>query len=233
MIVGILGFAQAGKDTVSDLLAYHGFGRVAFADRVKRMTMEVFDFSVEQMWGTIAQKEAPDRRYPRDHTWDRRKMVGRSTCLCCGAHDGDPDRDPCFLNPRYAMKIMGTEGARHCWSDIWVKRALEDATSAMSGWHYDRVLGIGSKQCDKAPAGIIMTDCRFKNEIDGITAAGGRVYRIKRPGYDKPMFDHPSETEQLQIPDDRLAGVIHNDGTLDDLKTKVLSLLRLDSEETL
>jgi hypothetical protein len=73
--------------------------------------------------------------------------------------------------------------------------------------------------------GLVFVDNRFINECEGIWRAGGRVYRIRRPGLDKPPYDHLSETEQDRIPDAKLQGVFMNDGTLEDLKTQVLMAL--------
>lgn len=224
MMVGILGFAQTGKDTVSDLLAEEGFVRMAFADPLKRMVRELFDFTYEQMWGTLEEKEAPDLRYPREHTWGG---TGTFSCLCCGTKFFPVEsRDQCYLNGRYALKVMGTEGARHCYGDIWGERTIKDARAVLNGWNYDKLTGITSLRLDE-PRGVIFTDCRFENEVRRIQDASGWVFRLKRPGYEKPMFDHPSETEQLRIPDSKLQGVIENDGTLEDLKRKVLELLGL------
>jgi hypothetical protein len=218
MIIGILGFAQTGKDTVSDLLADMGFIRIAFADPLKRIVRTMFSFTYEQMWGTDEQKTAPDLRYPREHTW------GHTSCLCCGVEmlTWKTTRAQCFLNPRYALKIIGTEGGRHCYQGIWGEQSLRDARKALEGYGYSREHGC-TQYTGHSARGVIFTDCRFENEVERLQNAGGKVYRIKRPGYEKPMFDHPSETEQLQIPDDRLQGVIYNDGTLEDLRSKVLS----------
>lgn len=250
-MIGILGFAQTGKDTVAHILNNHGYQRMAMADPLKRMVMELFDFSFGQMWGTLTQKELPDLRYPRPrHEWNRSMVLPYDEsdadikCQCCGETMGvwQQTRSTCFLTPRYAMKIIGTEGARHCYNPIWVERAIKDAKLVESGGYaYSQVEGLtrpmalptfvmGGKDIplpDVAPPKIVVfTDCRFENEVEGILAAGGQVYRIRRPGFEKPMFDHPSETEQLRIPDDRLTGVIHNDGTLADLERKLMEMVR-------
>jgi len=242
MIVGILGFAQTGKDTVANLLTEYGHQKIGFADYLKRVVMDLFEFEPHQMWGTVEQKEAPDLRYPREHTWAEKPVYSkkdygyRRQCLCCGIFSSLDalgvrllEKLPqCYLTPRYAMKLVGTEGARHCWNDIWVKRALDYAHRIERGCQYNQQCGIESEIGCTSAHNAVFIDCRFVNEVEGILKAGGKVYRVKRAGYDKPMFDHASETEQLRIPDDRLAGVILNDGTLDDLKSKVLRLLYPD-----
>lgn len=237
MMVGILGFAQTGKDTISDLLAEAGFIRVAFADPLKRITRTLFDFTYEQMWGTLQQKEAPDERYPREHTWSERiEHNTRRMCLCCGrvaildrrGFMPEEDFGQCYLNGRYALKIIGTEGARHCYDSIWSDQTIRAARAILDGWSYSREHGVMGLSLT-APQGVIFTDCRFENEVKSIRDAGGKVYRLRRPGYDEPRFDHASEVEQTRIPDYALDGTIHNDGTLEDLKRKVRELLGLPS----
>lgn len=220
MIIGIVGFRFTGKDAVADTLVKYGAQRLGFADALKRTTMEVFDFDPEQMWGS--RKEEIDRRYPRElHDWKNNK------CQCCNLSYDEWNKygGQCYLTGRYALQIMGTEGARQCWSNIWVKKALDYARLIEQGHRYNQRCGIESGP-DKAPTTAVFIDCRFLNEIQGVLGAGGHIYRVRRPGYEKPAYEHQSETEQLLIPDDKLHGVIYNDGTLEDLENKVLQLVR-------
>jgi hypothetical protein len=74
--------------------------------------------------------------------------------------------------------------------------------------------------------GVVITDVRFKNEIVGVHERGGKLIRVKRPGVDKAEWNHPSETEQLTIPDEDFDYVLQNDGTLEDLTEKVAIALK-------
>lgn len=67
-------------------------------------------------------------------------------------------------------------------------------------------------------ARYVITDVRFPNEANFITAQGGQVWRIERPGTG-PVNDHSSETALDSYRCDR---IIINDGTLADLRRKVL-----------
>lgn len=60
MLIGICGFAGAGKDTVADALVNaHGFNRKSFAYRVKKVCADVFSWVPrEHFFGTQAQKAA-------------------------------------------------------------------------------------------------------------------------------------------------------------------------------
>jgi len=171
-------------------------------------------------------KETPDTRYQRPHhTWDRAEMK----CACCNLHWGDfvVFDTPCYLTPRYALQIMGTEGGRQCYSNIWVRRGIHAAKQIELGFRYTQLGGVEYLSGEGLwPKIAVFTDNRFINEVEGIQAAGGKVFRVKRPGFEKPRFNHASETEQLSIPDDKLQGVINNDGTLEDLEKKVLELIK-------
>lgn len=66
MIIGLCGLAGSGKDTAADFLVKKsGYVKVAFADPLKRICKEVFQFSDEQLWGPSAARNGPDTRYPR------------------------------------------------------------------------------------------------------------------------------------------------------------------------
>lgn len=216
-IVGLLGLAGSGKDTVADLLVQeHGFAKLAFADPLKRICREVFDFSDEQLWGPSEKRNAPDPRYPR-------KVYGS-------------DKVVENLTPRYALQTLGTEWGRDCYAPIWMelglrtaKRILEHGEarySARKGLYYVEGRLYPADQADE-PMGVAISDVRFRNEVDGVRAAGGKVIKIVRPGagLGGGAGLHPSEVEQASIPDDAFDAILHNDGTLEDLATKVGQLL--------
>lgn len=207
MIVGISGHAGAGKDTIADrLVEQHGFVRVGFADPMKRFCQEVFDFTDEQVWGTIEHKNRPDPRYPR--------VVERGL-----------RGDVCeYLAPRYALQTLGTEWGRDCYPNLWIDYALRVARTLLGGgWQYDSREGL----CDEPGAfpvqGVVFSDCRFANEIEAVKRAGGVIVRVVRPGFggEVGIAGHRSEAEQRGIPDAEFDHVIHNAGTLEDLAAEV------------
>lgn len=67
-------------------------------------------------------------------------------------------------------------------------------------------------------ARCVITDVRFPNEAEFITNQGGEVWRIQRPGT-LPVNGHTSEVALDEWSFDR---IIVNDGTLADLRRKVL-----------
>ena len=129
------------------------------------------------------------------------------------------------ITPRYVLQYWGTEVVRKGFhDDMWVA-SLEH-----------RLL---NSQND-----IVITDCRFLNEIKAIRNAGGRVIRIKR-GVEPAWFDdarsmnkgptrnmswalskhhieelgvHASETAWVG---QKFDATLNNDGTLDELYTQI------------
>lgn len=67
---------------------------------------------------------------------------------------------------------------------------------------------------------FVISDVRFVNEAQWVSDAGGEVWRIDRPGI-KPVRDHESERQVLQIVPDR---VIDNSGSVEDLWCQVSAL---------
>ena len=113
------------------------------------------------------------------------------------------------VTPRLILQKFGTEACRHGIADnIWIA-ALEK-----------RIHGYED---------VVISDCRFPNEIDFIRSAGGKIIRVKRgddPTPEEISKMHISETAWNTYSPD---SVIYNDSTMDDLKENVkLSLTYLE-----
>ena len=113
------------------------------------------------------------------------------------------------VTPRLILQLMGTEACRHGIADnIWIA-ALEK-----------RIHGYED---------VVISDCRFPNEIDFIRSAGGKIIRVKRgddPTPEEISKMHISETAWNSYSPD---SVIYNESTMDDLKENVkLSLTYLE-----
>lgn len=78
---------------------------------------------------------------------------------------------------------------------------------------------------------VIIPDCRYPTEVATIERAFETiVLRVERPNFDNGLTEaqknHPSEVDMDHYPFD---AIIYNDGSLDDLKLKILNFI--DSEE--
>lgn len=235
-LLGISGIAGSGKDTFAKFLGPLGASNVALADPLKRIAKDVYDFTDEQLWGPSEERNKLDPRYPREHTW------ATSTCSCCGAvrfKSAYEEIPPCFLTPRYCLQLLGTDFGRHCYGNTWVDKCLRTAKTLLADrrarysfktgiyerletkdWIYEKATD------DNRVKLVTVSDVRFKNEIEAIQKAGGKVVRVRRPGAGLGWAAglHPSEAEQLAIPDSAFDFVVENDGTLEELQTKALQV---------
>ena len=233
MIIALSGLSGTGKDTAADILVRdHGFVKVSLADPIKRICRDVFDFTDDQLWGPSEKRNSPDPRYRRLPTENMNQAI---------ALDIDEQvldlkaRGPVHLTPRYALQKLGTEWGRGCYDDIWVEYAVRVAKELLSGYHpegyatYDAKSGLEHSHADDPKyRGVVISDVRFRNEISGLKKAGAKLIRIKRPGHEQPKWDHPSETEQMDIPDEEFNLVINNQDSLEDLAENISFILGND-----
>lgn len=262
-IIGIAGrredgsSAGAGKDEVAKVLAArHGYVIVSFADPIKRIAMDLYQFSFEQLWGS--KKEEPDPRYPREHGPFVKQHVGAEAaqaagwsgsdiyvCACCGAEADEDwqsrdlfmpkDTPPCFLTPRWACRAIGTEMGRMLYSDTWVDYAIRVAKELFaSSCQYTPDGGLttfGPDVAVLAPKGIVIPDVRWPagNEGEAIKKNGGRLWLVVRPGTAQTgtaVAKHASETQP--IPDEVFDRFIQNDCSLASLESAVGSAIAIE-----
>jgi hypothetical protein len=109
------------------------------------------------------------------------------------------------VTPRLILQKFGTEACREGIADnIWIA-ALEK-----------RIQGYDD---------VVITDVRFPNEINFVRSVGGLIVRVKRgedPSKEEISRMHISETAWNDYDPDF---VIHNEGTIDDLKENVKIIL--------
>lgn len=230
MIIGISGGAGAGKDTFADILVKnHMFVKVSLADPLKRICRDVFEFSIEQLWGPSEKRNTSDFRYPREHTWIPRMDPRYPSCSCCGVVWNGQKQPQCYLTPRYALQQLGTEWGRNCYQNVWVDHLVRSAEKmTKGGFNYIQATGLFPTFDlweDTGPSHVVVPDVRFENEISALKAAGAKLVRITRPGTNL-VGDHSSEREQMEISDSVFDVVVRNEGYVSDLERHAEELAR-------
>lgn len=237
-----IGSMGAGKDTVANFLeANHAGVRLSFADPLKRICMEVYDFTVEQLWGSLEQKNAVDKRYPRpNHDIEIYNPVGNfehlPTCRCCGVTLRKDEAQQCYLTPRYAMILLGTEWGRHCFQNTWVNYTLRAARKLLfeSGiarsvfYNYSQQDGLFVTSVPEGPMiqVVAIPDVRFKSETSAIKEQGGKLVRVIRTLPEQARRTlHPSESELLAMEDSEFDYIIHNNGSLTTTEAVVAQMM--------
>lgn len=233
-LLALVGRAGSGKDTVADILVRdHHWTKIALADPMKRAARDFFQFTDEQLWGPSALRNAPDERFPREHT--TRETAGLR-CDCCGMDldTGLGETAPqCYLTPRHALQQLGTEFGRRCYPDVWVDYAVRTAEAILVPnalrrvWQYSPERGLYDPYHPNTvllgyigPKGVVISDARFPNEVAAIRAKGGRIWKtVHGVGLSGAAGAHESERyiDSLEVdtvvPDsglDALPGIIAN-----------------------
>lgn len=102
---------------------------------------------------------------------------------------------------RELLQRLGTEAGRNILgANIWVDTAIRKV---------------------EALEKVVITDVRFPNEACAILNKSGIVVRITRQGY-APINDHISDAG---LGDYWISHTIENDGTLEDLREKIMELV--------
>jgi hypothetical protein len=259
MLIGILGEAGSGKDTAGQILVQdHGYYSLAFADPIKLFCMWMFGWEPHQLWGDSSFRNEPDSDLPFyrcpscSFHWPDTAMavveadtehVEQFICPICYSRRAPSDWRA-NLSPRFALQDLGTEWARYfnkrCHVDFAIKRAAYTDLGVMKDplWHAlprevrdERWTGVTTM--NTVAKGTYISDCRFRNEVQLIREAGGKVYRIvrqtKEDNTTTGIAGHASEMEQREIANEELDGIIENHGTLDALRGRLRALIESQS----
>jgi len=108
-IVGLSGFARAGKDEAAKVLVENfGFTQVAFADKLREMLYQLNPLvEYDGVLDKHAMKQSRVQEVIDEYGWDGYKETGFSTDL------------------RYLLQRLGTEAGRQTlWDTIWIDAAF-------------------------------------------------------------------------------------------------------------
>ena len=166
--------------------------------------------------------------------WDRNLVDGTTEESRAWREDVDEwwakRLDIPHLTPRWVLQQWGTEVCRvNFHNDIWVASV--------------------ENQLRKITHNVVLTDCRFINEVNAIKNAGGTTVRIERgarPAWYQHaiLFNQGPDTPGWSIAKQRLESlgahaseyssvgldydlVIENNGTIEDLQRKIASVVNL------
>ncbi len=242
MLIGLVGRANSGKNSVANFMIEQGFCSIALADPMKHICQDVFGWSTDVLWGASELRSTADKR-ANVATCGNCGWVGQPdmdkkwgvVCGGCRASIGSDENSPCFqpLSARVALQVLGTSFGRALYPDVWIDLALRRAEAIM-----DPLPKIGNVPFIESVnwpegykiyvRGVVISDCRFINEVEAIKANGGKLIHIIRPSVKNEttgIANHASETEQEQIPDSWYSATLSNCGTIADLEVHVNALL--------
>lgn len=207
-IIGLCGYAGAGKDTVGDLLATHaGFRKIAFADALRDELVEAFH--VERMVFTRAEfKHQPMAELALERTTSL-GFIGAVLQHLGETEPGVPVAVQLKLGrtPRQVMQWWGTQYRRRENTGYWTRIVRDSITDHMRQGHEHN---------------FVVTDVRFDNEATTLRNMGGVLWQVPRTGVDAattPEGTHESATDGAEFAPEV---VIPNTGTLRELQQAVL-----------
>lgn len=197
MIIGVVGYAQAGKDSIGKILVEDfGFERIGLADKLREAALAL-DPLIAMEFGPTEMMRMPVLTPTEDMFQNPRGDTIRLFRLSEVVRERGWEEAKKIPEVRRTLQRFGTEAGRETLGpDVWVDAALDQMRMGQD---------------------YVIPDVRFLNEADAIHHQRGMVWRVTRPGVG-PLNDHPSEREQERIEVDY---EIANDGTLGDLRKKV------------
>lgn len=188
MIIGIDGFAGAGKDTIADIFVKNGFTKLSFADALRESAVYSTGFELS----TFIDRNVKDKLF--DQKYLLTEEVLTKFCTYLNFQSKVDEVVSKFINteidsPRHLLQFIGTEIGRQTLSPtIWLDK-------------YDE---------KRANLGHIVTpDCRFDNERRHIKSTyKGLIWLVKRAGTE-PVGKHISELDKWS--DSEYDVVVQND----------------------
>lgn len=213
-IIGIVGKAGSGKDTVATYLVdNYGFKHLSLAEPIKDFSKKLFNFSNEQLWGSSSNR---DKEIEVDwlYTWKQFNKHSSDWLTFFSAQSFMPDlrlwleglNDDCpyKINVRRVAQTLGTEFGRNTVNkDIWINHLIERAEFYMH---------------DSEFKGVIASDVRFENEMHKIHDKHGKIIRLLRnKDTHTGIPGHQSEIEQDLVSEDNFDFIIDNNKELSKL----------------
>lgn len=253
-VLAMMGRSKSGKDTVGRMIKElmgttakrGGVATLAFADRLKLLCMDLYGLT----YNDVFTEKGKDRvtsyvcwKCPGCASIDCFvDEASRVVCRKCTLVGTDPEYFKSHWTVRMILQHVGTEGCRRVDPNVWVRFALDTSRALLAGDAYVTPIALddgttyhlatthphATESVRTKAKLVIVTDCRFRSEMEGVQAAQGAVWRLRRPDTDRHgqgIGGHASENEMDTIPDTKFQQVIRNDSTLDVLKERVAEAL--------
>jgi hypothetical protein len=199
MIIGISGYAKAGKDTIGRIIQYmhcKNVGDIGLEEMLKYYDNHEWWLEDQSGWeikkyaGKLKQIASLLTGIPVESFEDQEV---KNSYL-----NSDWDHDGKRMLVREFLQKLGTESIRDIiHPNAWVLALMSDY-KALSTYQFG-ILDLGEpggfepKNSSVVYPNWIITDVRFPNEAKAIKDKGGIIIRVDRPGV-KPINPHPSET---------------------------------------
>lgn len=245
-VLAMMGRSKSGKDTVGgmakEMLGVGGVATLAFADKLKLLCMDLYGLTYTDVFTEKGKDRVTDFvcwKCPACSSINCfEDAAKRIVCRECTVVGSDPTAFASKWTVRMILQHVGTEGCRRVDPYVWVRFAMQTAEAVLAERafvtpialddgttyslattypHTPESVRLGAKL-------VVITDCRFRSEMEGVQAAGGAVWRLRRPDTDRQaqgIASHVSENEMDKIPDAKFQRVIRNDSTLEVLQERV------------
>ena len=223
-IIVISGLKNSGKDTVADMLQYclsvpepfrkywmyrhyryafnNTYEKVAFADSLKDTLSVLFGIPVEKFYERDFKEHFYIKGLEITDTPDN--ILDEDSFIKMLNKKDFSFLKTHFITIRQLLQCFGTEIVRGLFGNaFWAERAMKH--------NFDK---------------MIITDLRFKVELEAVRKRNGLVLYIDNPNCTPEQ--HTSESEVLEMKDNHdFDFIIENNGTLEDLFNKIVKWMEL------
>lgn len=223
-IIVISGLKNSGKDTVADMLQYclsvpepfrkywmyrhyryafnSTYEKVAFADSLKDTLSVLFGIPVEKFYERDFKEHFYIKGLEITDTPDN--ILDEDSFIKMLNKKDFSFLKTHFITIRQLLQCFGTEIVRGLFGNaFWAERAMKH--------NFDK---------------MIITDLRFKVELEAVRKRNGLVLYIDNPNCIPEQ--HASESEVLEMKDNHdFDFIIENNGTLEDLFNKIVKWMKL------
>lgn len=207
MIIGISGFAGAGKGAIADILVENGFVKISFADKLKDAAATIFEWDREMLEGIT--DESREWRETPDEWWGGR----------LGIED---------FSPRLALQWMGTEAGRKVFGEnIWCAALEKSILENPADYVIPDVRFANEVKLVNSMRGTSVRVKRGDEPEWYLSALQWNEQNRTNPDHNMVMpgkLENIHESERDWI-GEKFSCVIENDGTLEELQEKSKALL--------